>query len=95
MKTIYKLPIMPGSFTLLLPEDAEILTVLTQRGQPVLYTLLDTEKEKITRTFCVFSTGDDIQEEGFSLFYIGTFQVEGGLVFHLFEAKVRKMTREN
>lgn len=86
MRTIYKYDIfIQDVFTILMPIDAEILTVQTQYGSPYFWAKVDTNAEKERRRFCLFGTGHEIPPEK-DLQYIGTFQVSGGsLVFHLFE----------
>lgn len=85
MITIYKYPVPQGdSFSLDLPINAEVLCVQMQRNQPYIWIKLDTETQKIGRRFSIFGTGHDIGKKlGFS--YIGTFQPNSDLVFHLFE----------
>ncbi len=84
MKTIYKYALEPTT-VLRLPASAELLTVQTQAGAPVLWVLLDQEDlERRIRTVRSFPTGGLVPAEVTRRHYLGTFQT-GGLVFHVFE----------
>jgi hypothetical protein len=85
MITVYKYPVvLNDEFTLGLPGKARVLTVQVQRGKPYLWALVDTEEPSRLRHFRLAGTGHPINEPISE--YLGTFQVEGGLlVFHLFE----------
>ena len=91
MLTIYKYPVlyMENHFTLELPKNAKILTVQTQKGNPQLWAMVDSETEKETRHFRLAGTGHPLGEDYLRIInYIGTFQMGNGeLVFHLFEVK--------
>ena len=82
---IWKFPVKP-EMSLSLPRGAQILTVQSQHGTPQMWVQIDTEAppREETRHFVAFGTGDRFDSAG--LTYIGTFQVESGmLVFHLYE----------
>lgn len=81
MKTIYKYPVS-SSFELLLPEDAEILTVQLQDGEAQMWVLFDPYEPTYPRKFEVFGTGWTIEED--ELRYVATFQ-KGKFVWHVFE----------
>lgn len=83
IKVIWKYAVAPY-FVLDLPEDAEVLTVQLQNGQPVMWVKLDPQAPCISRPFVSIATGSSFNDEG--AYYIGTFQVEG-LVFHVFEVR--------
>jgi hypothetical protein len=90
MKTIYKYPIVTTDRqTLLLPKDAEILSVQIQGDSPVLYAFINTKnKTKTARVIEIFGTGNPIEEYDTikSLKYIGTYQLQMiGFVGHVFE----------
>jgi len=90
MLTIYKYPIEPRDFTLTLPERARLLTVQTQYSRPCLWALVDPEAPPEERHFVTYGTGHPVTDDPVRLTYIGTFQLEGGmLVFHLFEKDVK------
>jgi hypothetical protein len=85
--TIWKYPFdVEDSFTLRLPEGAEILDIQVQHRKPCLWCLVDPDcEEKEVREFLVFGTGHTILNSS-NLKYIGTFQLyNGDLIFHLFE----------
>ena len=87
-QTIYKyeLPV-EGRFVLALPENAQVLTVQIQHGKPVLWALLCPGEGAVPRHFEIFGTGLQVPhlDDGSARHYVNTFQVNGGLVFHLFE----------
>jgi hypothetical protein len=84
MKTIYKYPLAPHP-PLELPKNAEVLTVQTQCGAPMMWVLLDPEAPTVSREFDAYPTGGDIDPVYTKGEYIGTFQA-GGEVFHVFES---------
>jgi len=90
MITIYKYDVPAEDyFELELPIGAQILTVQSQFGEPHIWVLGDTEKKSEVRYFRLLGTGHDFKLNSDKVKqYIGTFQIEGGmLVFHLFEIK--------
>lgn len=92
-KTIWKFPLVGAKTEIQMPKGAEILTVQTQYGNPVIWALVNPNAEKEARHFEIFGTGQDMPADmAIERTYIGTFQVpEMGfvenkiLVFHLFE----------
>ena len=86
MKTVWKYPIpFAGLFTLEMPAGAEVLSVQIQRGDPVLWSLVETDARKSNRAFRIVAAGQELLNAD-ELEFRGTFQVHGGaLVFHLFE----------
>lgn len=86
-KQIWKFSLGEGSNTILMPKDAEILTVQTQQLIPVIWALVDPNAEKEERHFEVFATGENIHcDMGIERKYINTFQIADGiLIYHLFE----------
>lgn len=66
-----------------MPECARILTVQVQRGDPVIWALVDRDVPTSPRRFRIVGTGHPVDFMGD---YIGTFQMPAGyLVFHVFE----------
>jgi len=89
-KTVYKYPlIISGINEIMMPENAEILTVQVQDETPCLWALVDIKETQKMRLFEVYGTGHPIYYEmGIERKYISTFQLhELGLVFHVFEFK--------
>lgn len=84
MSTIWKYPISPKC-THEMPVGARILAIQTQAGAPVMWALVDPDAPKESRAFVAYPTGSPFDAAG--LEYIGTFQTEGWLVFHVFEQK--------
>ncbi len=91
MKTIHKYPLAVTDFQeVILPVEAEILTVQSQGENPYMWVLVDLDKvRKETRFIEIFGTGHSINcDMGVSRNYISTFQLyDGELVFHVFEYK--------
>lgn len=82
----YEIPIGDG-IELRMPDNAEILTVQSQRDQGVLWAKVDPEAKTVTRMFSIRGTGHRYDKNGER--YIGTWQQAGGaLVWHLFERGV-------
>jgi hypothetical protein len=85
----YDIPIV-DEFTLDLPEGSSVLTFQMQRGNPCIWIVFPDNGEPLVlekRTFCVIGTGnkfDDNKDSG-GMFYIGTIQEAGFLVWHLWE----------
>lgn len=84
METIYKylIPVC-DEYHLELPASAKVLTVQVQNDNPYIWVKLDPKASTVERIFRTYGTCHPINIE--SLDYIGTFQVRGTLVFHLFE----------
>lgn len=92
---IYKYGVVPNGelFSLQLPPAATVLTVQLQRGQPVMWVLLNPEEKPIKeRQFLLVGTGHEHPSAVFQFSrYVGTFQLdEGSLVLHLFELHPHK-----
>ena len=87
----YPLPIKDDA-EIQIPRGAQILTVQTQKGEPYIWALVETDAELTTRRLCVRGTGHTFKgNEGR---YIGRFQLENGtLVFHVFEARKNEPRR--
>jgi hypothetical protein len=83
MKTIWKYVLTPET-TLHLPEGAEVLTVQTQNGAPVVWVLQDRTREARPRTLRAYATGETLPAATQGCDYIGTFQTDN-LVFHVFD----------
>lgn len=86
MRTVFKYPLAVADIQHVeMPSGAAILCVQTQRDQPCLWALVDTdESAMVKREIRVAGTGHPISEG--QMHYIGTFQLaDGSLVFHTFE----------
>lgn len=82
----YKIQVV-DSFVLQMPKDAIPLSVQAQRGEPVMWAMMDSlYDEPISREFSVVSTGELFGSMMGRYQYIGTFQLlDGAFVGHLFE----------
>lgn len=90
-KTIWKYELeVTGKNILLIPQDAEILSVQTQNETPCLWALVNPDSQLEERYFEMFGTGHPVHcDMGVNRKFIGTFQMsDGALVFHLFERSI-------
>lgn len=79
----YQIPV-EASFSVEMPEEAQILCVQLQNDEPCIWAVVDPAKPIVRRLFYIRGTGHRIAEAA-EAEYVGTFQYEGGtLVFHLF-----------
>ena len=85
-KSIWKFPLeTEDTTTIIMPENAEILTVQVQRDIVCLWALVDPNASREPRTIQIIGTGHPIDGK-VNRKYIGTYQLmEGALVFHVFE----------
>ena len=83
MRTIYKYEFqIDNNFTLILPDDHEILKVGTQSGVPCMWIMID-DLDKIHKTsFSIYGNGHKIEDPIKK--YIGTI-FRGPLVWHIFK----------
>lgn len=80
----YQVP-LKESFSVNLPEGAEVLTVQAQHEVPQMWARVDDTKPSRERRFMLTGTGHDIKGPGR---YVETVQLAGGsLVLHLFEVE--------
>lgn len=85
MKTIWEYPVLPGSFSHLMPVGAIPLCVQEQNGDPFLWCLVDNGRAEEHRHFRVFGTGHEMPDGSWHPGYIGTWQQSStGFVWHLF-----------
>jgi hypothetical protein len=86
MKTIYKYPFpIEDTFTLGLPEGAQILKAACQGGQPCIWALVTPGDPLQSEVFHIFGTGHPIHEDLLDrVDFIDTFQ-QGPFVWHLFQ----------
>ena len=96
MRIVYKYPLKVEDYQVVtMPKGAQILTVQTQREEPCIWALVDTENDpeeryfriaEEKRYFRIAGTGHPIRLKDKLLRYVGTFQLIGGdLIFHVFE----------
>lgn len=84
-KTIWKYPIThPDQAVFEMPKGAEILTIQCQDNTPTIWAVVKPHTETEKRYFEVIGTGHYF-DGGEKRKYINTFQMNTGLVFHLFE----------
>jgi hypothetical protein len=81
----YKLEITDFQ-TLIMPEDATLLSVQFQNGELQLWAKVDDERNSDERTIFIAGTGNVIDiENGQHLEFLSTTQADNGLVWHVFE----------
>jgi len=86
MITVFKYTIDPYSSEIELPIGAEILSVAFQRDDFCVWAKVDTEAKTETRNFEAFGTGHEIPRGmGIDYKFVGTANMDNGLVFHAFE----------
>ena len=84
-QVIWKFPVQAAdSFEVELPVHAQLLTVQRQAGQIFMWVQLDPTAAKYPRRFCTRPTGLEWDVDR-PWRYVGTFQPDTGLVFHLYE----------
>ena len=81
----YQFPIT-GEFALTMKVGAEILHVESQRGIPSLWASVDPEADLERRLFSIVGTGHPTNLVA-GQHVASFFQLDGGLVWHLFERK--------
>ena len=85
MKKIFKYPLkLQREQVVILPKDADILSVQTQHQNICVWAMIDPNVEKVeSKTIETFGTGDFIPEG--ERRYISTIQLNNGeLVYHVF-----------
>lgn len=82
--TIWKYPLQGlDSQQIEMPIGARVLCVQTQAGIPCIWALVNPLGQLKPRRILVVGTGHNANVHAAA--YIGTFQLRGGLVFHVFE----------
>lgn len=84
---VWKYPVpITDELTLNLPAGARILSLQAQRGQVVLWALVNPDKRETPRRFRLTGTGHPMEIEPARLTHLGTVQLQVGyLIYHLFE----------
>ena len=86
MLTIHKYLLKPGMNQVNMTSGARILSVRNQGGEIMLWALVDTTDFFFSeRSFLVATTGGSICEDPAKLNFIGTVEMEGGWIGHVFE----------
>jgi hypothetical protein len=85
----HKIPLW-GTFSLVLPEEAQILSVTEENNEAVIWTLYNIDDENIlTREFRIVSEGENIREEDLDvMLFVYTFHLQNrNFIGHLFEVR--------
>lgn len=81
---IYKYALAPaGEQDIIMPTNSTILTVQTQRGQACLWATVEDEYLTAKKRIGIYGTGHEMPSGQRK--YIGTFQPNDMMVFHVFE----------
>lgn len=80
-KKIYKYT-MDNNSSISIPKGAEILSVGAQGSDVCIWATVEPDAEKETEEYSVLGTGWDVPES--ARCFIGTAQLDNGLVFHVF-----------
>lgn len=83
---IYKYALTIATETdIVMPKGARLLSVQVQRGEPMVWAIVDHSQRTVRRRLSVRETGNPL-EDAFSGAFIGTIQMYGGaIVFHVFD----------
>lgn len=85
MKTIWKFELSPHIDEFEAPDNAQVLSVHTQHGNPCLWMLVDTNIPTRTYGIRIFGTGHNANEIDDNWEFAGTVLLENDfLVFHVF-----------
>jgi hypothetical protein len=82
VKAVWKYELSPET-AVRMPQEAKVLTVQTQSGKPCLWAEVDPARPTVLRRFATYGTSHTMPDEPGR--YIGTFQLETGFVFHVYE----------
>jgi hypothetical protein len=85
MIAVYKFPLSTQKdLEIDMPQGATILTVQIQENEPQMWAVVDSMAEPEARHFRVLKTGDPIDNPD-ELIYLGSFQIDHRLIYHVFE----------
>ena len=87
-KTVWKWKLQLNETQVInMPSGAEILSIQTQQGKPMLWALVNEDNPPTSRTFATYGTGFTMPENPGK--YIGSYQNKREtLVLHVFEQEV-------
>lgn len=85
MKTIFKYELqIDDEQSIEMPKDAEIISLQVQHGVPCIWAIVDTDKEKESRVFHTYGTGQKFYPKGAQ--FVGTYLIhQDRLVYHVFD----------
>lgn len=83
MKTVHKFKVLPGMYTYM-PKDSEVLSVGQQGGEIVCWALVH-EGEPADSPRQILGAGTGHSLPMYTGQFIGTVQMDSGLVFHFFD----------
>ena len=88
MKTIWKYELRIEDIQKLeMPKESKILSVQMQHSTPCIWIQCDNSNDMETRNFHTFGTGNPLPNDIDNFTYIGTYQINSGvIIFHVFES---------
>lgn len=91
---VRKYPVQTGVFAVEMPGRADVLSLQLQDGAPVMWALVEVDMPTRRRRFAWMATEEEFESDDLAPAsvaangvpaFVGTLQMPGGLVFHLFE----------
>lgn len=83
--SVWKFPLRDDAEAIVrMPRHARVLSVQLQDGLPQVWALVDPQEPVVRRKFWIVGTGWTFNPVGLGSF-VDTIQVDGGLVFHVFD----------
>lgn len=86
---VWKFPLRAWSIFLDVPMDATVLSVGAQGLDVVAWLLCDSQAPKVTRLLAAHPTGVPLPPALLNTEFVGTVQMDDGLVFHVFDGGER------
>lgn len=86
MRTVwkYELSVKDGKQVHEIPRMASLMSIQRQGETIAMWFFVDTEQSKVSRAFCVYGTGHEI-DHGYTVPLATVQFLESGLVWHVFE----------
>lgn len=89
-RTVWKYELKPGATFIDMPQGAELVHVGVQGARPMevacVWAVCDPDQPTVKRQVGTVPTGSIVTGEAT---YVGTFHIESGLVFHVFDGGER------
>jgi hypothetical protein len=85
VSVVYKYPLRPWSIFLDIPQGARILSCGAQGSEVVVWVLCDPDAPRVGRIVAGHPTGVKIPPALKDAEFVGTAQMDDGLVFHVFD----------
>ena len=89
-EVIYKYPLRPWSIFIDIPRDANILSAGAQKDDIVVWAAVNPAEPLVSRLVAAHPTGIRIPFALRGAQFVGTVQMDDGLVFHIFDGGEEK-----